>query len=92
MGNRVRWFFENPENGELAIAQWPNPPLAVYLTATAVRVAADPDGTAETVVSVVGVGALLVWAGLELIDGESPFRRVLGGVVFAAAIVGVINR
>jgi len=36
----------------------------------------------------VAFGALAWWAVLEVKDGESPFRRALGGVVLAGAIVG----
>jgi hypothetical protein len=88
----VSRFFRNPETGELVIAQMPNIPLWIFLAATAVRMLVHPHGTVGTVVSVVGTVALVVWAVLEIARGESPFRRVLGGVVLLATIVGFFLR
>jgi hypothetical protein len=70
----------------------PNIPLWIFLAATAVRMLVHPHGTVGTVVSVVGTVALVVWAVLEIARGESPFRRVLGGVVLLATIVGFFLR
>jgi hypothetical protein len=72
----------------VVVAQRPNLPLWVFLAATAVRIVLHPHGTVADVVSVVGAVALAVWAVLEMAKGESPFRRVLGGVVLVAMIVG----
>jgi hypothetical protein len=85
-------FFTNPETGRLVIAQWPNLPLAVFLVATAVRVMVEPEGTAGTLVSIIGTAALLVWAALEVGRGDSPFRRVLGAVVLVVTVVGIVTR
>jgi hypothetical protein len=92
MGSAVVRFFTNPETGRLVVAQAPNGPLVVFLAATAIRILADPEGRAGTVVSVVGSAALLVWAGLEIARGDSPFRRVLGTVVLVATLAGLLSR
>jgi hypothetical protein len=76
----------------VVVAQWPNPPLWVFLAATAVRMLFKPDGALGTAVSVVGTLSLLVWAVLEVARGESPFRRVLGGLVLIGTLVGVLFR
>jgi hypothetical protein len=92
MGSAVVRFFSNAETGRLVVAQPPNGPLVVFLAATAIRILAHPEGTAGTVVSVVGSVALLVWAGLEIARGDSPFRRVLGTVVLVATLAGLLSR
>ena len=84
-------FFRNPETGEIVVFQLPNIPLWVFLAATAIRMLFHPHGAIGTVVSVVGTVALLVWAGLEIARGESPFRRVLGGVVAIVVLVGLLT-
>ena len=43
---------------------------------------------------VAGVGAagLVVWSGDEIVRGVNPWRRLLGGGVLAASLVGVLTR
>src|SRR3954447_21772914 len=81
-------FFRSPETGKLVVVQMPNIPLWVFLAATATRLVFHPAGTLDMIVSVVGTASLVVWAALEIIRGESPFRRVLGAVVIIALVVG----
>jgi hypothetical protein len=81
-------FFRNPETGDLVLAQWPNPPLWAFIGASVVRRVLHPHGTVGTVVSAVATVGLVVWAGLEVARGESPFRRVLGGIVLLVVLVG----
>jgi hypothetical protein len=88
----ISWFFSDPETGRVVIAQWPNLPLWAFLAATAVRLIASPSGTAGTVVTAVGSISLAVWAVLEVARGDSPFRRVLGGVVLVAIVIGTVLR
>jgi len=82
-------FFTNADTGRVVVVQPPNLPLAVFLVATVVRWLAHPAGTAGTVVTAVGRGALLVWAALEIGWGDSPFRRVLGTAVLVATVAGM---
>jgi hypothetical protein len=90
-GGAVRWFFTDPATGTLAVAQWPNLPLAVFLAATAVRILTRPEGAAGTAVAVVGGSAIAVWAVLEVVRGDSPFRRLLGAVVLVVTAAGVLG-
>jgi hypothetical protein len=85
-------FFRNPDTGEVVVAQWPNLPLWLFLAATAVRLLFRPDGVVGSVVSFVGTASLLVWAVLEVARGDSPFRRVLGGVVLIGTVLGLLLR
>lgn len=83
-------FFRSPETGRVVVVQMPNIPLWVFLAATAVRLVFHPTGVLGTVVSLVGTVGLVVWAGLEIVRGDSPFRRVLGAGVLVAVIARLI--
>ena len=85
-------FFRNPDTGVVVVMQPPNLPLWVFLAATALRLLFHPEGAAGTVVSIVSTVAILVWALIEIVAGSSPFRRVLGGVVLVAVVVGLLLR
>ena len=79
----VDWWFRNRRTGAITIAQLPNPPLWMFIGATALRVALSPTGGTATALHVVSTVALAVWAVLEVVRGVNPFRRLLGGVVLA---------
>ena len=76
-------FFRNPETREVVVAQRPNLPLAVFILATVARWIVH-----WSWLSIVAGLALAIWAILEIVRGDSPFRRVLGAVVLLAMIVG----
>ena len=88
----VSRFFRNPQTDRVAVAQFPNLPLAIFLVASVVRRVVRPDGDAGTAVSVVATGSLLWWAGDEVLRGASPFRRVLGAGVLVVTLAGVARR
>jgi hypothetical protein len=85
----VDWLFRNRQTGEITIAQAPNAPLIIWLVATVINLIFDPSGTAGTVLTVIRTGALIVWAGDELIRGVNPFRRIVGAVVLVAIAMGL---
>ena len=85
-------FFRKPETGELAIAQVPNLPLAIFLVATVVRLVVRPHGGSGTAVSVVAGVGILWWSVDEIARGDSPFRRLLGGMVLVGFAVGLLMR
>jgi hypothetical protein len=87
MRRAIDWFFRDPRTGAVVVAQRPNLPLVVFLVATVVRVVADPVGDAGRVTSAVGSIALAWWAALEVLRGDSPFRRVLGAAVLGGLVV-----
>lgn len=87
----VARFFTNSDTGKLAVVQWPNLPLSIFLAATGVRFLSHPEGTAGTAVTVVGGVAILVWSLLEITRGDSPFRRVLGAAVLAVTVAGTLG-
>lgn len=88
----VDWLFRNRHTGEITIAQAPNPPLIIWLVATIINVIFSPAGTTGTALKVVGTGALVIWAGDELVRGVNPFRRIIGSIVLAAIAIGLARR
>ena len=88
----VSRFFRNPQTGQVVVVQPPNLPLWIWIAATAVRRIFSPDGAFGAALTIVGTGALAVWALLELARGDSPFRRVLGGVVLVFLVAGLLLR
>lgn len=81
------WLFRDRRTGRVVIIQWPNVPLAVWLAATAVRLALDPTGTWGTPTSVVGTIALATWSIAEIAWGVNPWRRALGTLVLTTQLL-----
>jgi hypothetical protein len=88
----VDWVFRNRRTGAITIAQAPNPPLIVWLVATVINLIVSPSGALGTALTATGTGALIIWAGDELIRGVNPFRRALGALVLVAIGVGLATR
>jgi hypothetical protein len=88
----VNWLFRSRRTGEITIAQAPNAPLVIWLVATVINMIFDPSGAPGTTFTIVGTGALIIWAGDELVRGVNPFRRAIGAVVLALVIIDLIAR
>jgi hypothetical protein len=85
----IRWLFEDRKTRKIVLWQWPNIPLWIWIASAVIsRFASGGVGTA---VSVIGSVALAVWAVLEIGWGVNPFRRILGGVVLAVMVVGLVT-
>lgn len=78
-----RIFRDN--EGNIVIAQKPNLPILLGLTATALHFVL-PAGQLQTTTSVIAFGTLYAWAWMELFQGVNYFRRSLGLV----SLVGLI--
>lgn len=85
MASITRFFKDN--HGRLVIWQTPNLPLSVWAICTALG-AVIQKGWFHNGVSSLGQAAIIVWAYLELRSGQSPFRRMLGGIILAFIIYG----
>jgi hypothetical protein len=70
----------------VALVFFPNPALAVWMICTVVGWTDVLDATRSEIVTMIGKGALVVWALDELVRGASPARRILGAVVLAAQL------
>lgn len=62
--------------GKIVVAQMPNLPILVGLTATLIQFVL-PSGN-QTAFGLVAFGALFTWAWQELFEGVNYFRRSLG--------------
>jgi len=82
----LRWWALD-KNGRWALAQRPNPALAVWLVAVIVGWTGALGPGRSATLTAVGQGALVVWALDELVRGASPARRVLGTVVLVVQLV-----
>jgi hypothetical protein len=76
-------------NGEIVIAQPPNPPLIVWLVATLLKLVFTT-GNINIVLDWVAFGSLFIWALLELFQGVNYFRRTLGLLVLIGVIASKI--
>src|SRR5947209_13909744 len=85
-------FFRDPKTGKIVVAQMPNTPLWLFLAATATRAVLQPKGATGTGVSIVAGVSLAIWAILEIVRGDSAFRRVLGAAVLVGAVLSYLLR
>lgn len=76
--------------GNIVIAQMPNLPILVGLTATLLQFVL-PSGEIQTVSSLVAFGALFTWAWQELFEGVNYFRRALGLVGLVSLLALTLN-
>lgn len=76
--------------GNIVIAQMPNLPILVGLTATVLQFVL-PSGQLQTIVGLVAFGALFTWAWQELFEGVNYFRRSLGLIGLVSLIGLVLN-
>ena len=71
--------------GNIVIAQPPNLPLLVGITATLLKLIVK-SGNIQTGLDAIAFGCLFTWAWQELFEGVNYFRRSLGLLV----LIGVI--
>lgn len=82
MGAATRLFRDR--DGRIVWMQPPNLPLIAWFVFLLVE--RFTSGTVETVAALMSFGALFTWAWLELFEGVTPFRRLLGLGVLVIAI------
>ena len=76
--------FVSDKHGNVVIWQMPNLPLILWFVFMLAAYATH--GQIRTVLAVASTASLLVWAFLEIVQGASYFRRVLGMIVFIATV------
>jgi hypothetical protein len=81
--------FIRDKNDHIAIWQTPNVPIIGWLicTLTSHFVAS---GHFKTAFGYLGVAFLFTWAYLEIKDGSSHFRRLLGLIVFLGVVIELL--
>ncbi|MFW6296768.1 MAG: hypothetical protein ACOC04_06215 [Halothece sp.] len=78
-------FFRD-KNGNIVLAQKPNLPILVALTATLFKLLFPTSGNLSVGLEAVTFGSLFTWAWMELFQGINYFRRTLGFI----ALLGII--
>lgn len=76
--------------GNLVIAQPPNLPILVAVTATVLQ-SVLPDSPLQTTVELVAFGTWFTWAWLELFNGVNYFRQSLGLITLIGLIAIKLN-
>ena len=76
--------------GQIVIAQMPNLPIIVWLTATLLNLI-PTNSNIHTGLDAIAFGSLFTWAWLEISQGVNYFRRSLGLVVLIGAIASRLS-
>lgn len=79
--------FIKDKDGKLAIWQTPNLPVVLWFACMSIA-RFVPDTSLRNGFEFLSAAFLLTWAYLEITEGSSHFRRVLGGVVMTWVIFG----
>ena len=74
------------DEGQIVIAQPPNLPILVWLTATLLQLVFR-DGQIHTGLGLIAFGSLFTWAWQELFEGVNYFRRSLGLIALVGLLV-----
>lgn len=82
-------FFKD-KHGKVVVWQKLNPPIILWIVSTAASKLIK-HGTWHNLLDIVAFGAIFTWAWLEIFQGASPFRRVLGAVVLILSIRSRLN-
>ncbi|HEY0964941.1 MAG TPA: hypothetical protein VGE13_00495 [Candidatus Saccharimonadales bacterium] len=82
----LRWFICD-KHGRAVIWQKPNLPIIGWFAFMVVSHLLGP-GALRSGLELLSAAFLFTWAYLEITQGASPFRRVLGAVVFVIVIIG----
>lgn len=90
MRDLLNRFIRNPRTDRIALVQWPNAALAVWLLTGVIGLLGLFSSRAGEI-RWIGVGALIAWAADELIRGASPFRRLLGLVVLGWEVCQLVS-
>ncbi len=73
-------------DGNIVLAQMPNLPLIVWITASLLKLV-FPTGEINTGLDALAFGSLFTWAWLELFQGVNYFRRAIGLTVLIGVMV-----
>ncbi len=75
------------KNNNVALMQFPNPPIIGWLIFLVLAQVVAP-GSFRTGFAQLSSGFLFIWSYLEITQGSSYARRLLGAVVMASILLG----
>lgn len=82
---KIDQFFKD-EHGKWAVVQWPNILLWAWIGIVAVSLFWH-----DSHLKILQSCVLFAWAYLEITEGDSYFRRILGAVVMATVLFGIFK-
>jgi hypothetical protein len=77
--------------GEIIIAQPPNLPIVIWVSATLLKLVFQT-GQVKLILDLLAFSSLLYWSFLEITQGANYFRRDLGVVVLIGLIISLIQQ
>ena len=80
-------FFDS--NGRQKVAQTPNLPIIVWFGSSVLIFITS--GSLELFFKIIAFGSIFTWAWLEIFEGESYFRRLMGSIVIIISITAAFN-
>jgi hypothetical protein len=86
-----RWWFESRETGRITIAQFPNWPIFAIGGGWLVRLLVNESSRVYDVAGVAITALWLFWGADELLRGVNPWRRLLGALVIAWQLIGLVS-
>lgn len=90
MDNRLFDQIFRDSEGNIVIAQPPNPPLITGIVATILKLIFTK-GSVYIGLDAIAFGALFTWAWQELFDGVNYFRRALGLLALIVLIASQLS-
>ena len=85
MENTLFDKFFRDSDGNIVIAQPPNPPIIVWGIASLLKLIFT-DGLINVGLDLIAFGSLFTWAWMELFQGVNYFRRSLGFIVLTGFV------
>lgn len=90
MKQKLRQFFTDSE-GHIVIGQWPNAALIIWIGASLLNRLVSDEALSNGL-TFLAFSAGGYWAALEILRGDSPFRRVVGVSILGALIYSIVRR
>lgn len=82
--NLINYCIRDRE-GNIVLGQPANLPIIVGVIAAVATLVAR--GAIQAFIALIAFGALFTWAWLEIFDGTTPLRRIIGGAAMIALLI-----
>ncbi len=88
MQDALNWFIRD-KDGKVLV--WQNPNLALWLWVGLKLLSLVVGGWWGQLISLIALGAIIGWSSLELLRGQSYFRRTLGLIVLIFSLTSLFK-
>jgi hypothetical protein len=78
------------KDGRIVLWQWPNIWIIIWAIMTVLRLVSRGSSLASFA-HIIGTGALIIWALLEVFRGVNYFRRVFGLIILLITIASILK-